>query len=152
MWTAGIFVALAIFSLSSVVLLGFAMLPTVVACIVDRTPQKNATFCVGGMNLSGTFASLMDLWTGAHDVNHALAILGDVFALAIIYGAAAFGWLLYMLIPPVVTTFLSMMAKHRVGQLRTLQSQLRDEWGDVLARAAGGSGVAATPSPPPQRG
>lgn len=124
-------------SMSSVVLLCLAMLPTLAAFIIDKTPQKYFGFCVGGMNLSGTFPSLMDLWAGVHDVDQAMDILSNVFSLAIIYGAAAFGWMVYIIVPPVVAAFLTMIAKRRAQQLRSVQSQLVEEWGEVLARSSG---------------
>lgn len=147
LWVSAIVACAMLVSISSVVLICLAMLPTAVAFIVDyRTPQRYAAFCVGGMNLSGTFPSLIDLWSGSHDIDLALHILSDVFALAVIYGAAAFGWLVYMTIPPVVAAFLTMMAQHRVQQLRAVQVQLVEEWGDVLARRAGTDAAASAPS------
>src|SRR5690606_33042816 len=124
----GLVVCAMLVSMASVILLCFALLPTLAAFIVDRTPQRYAAFCVGGMNLSGTFPSLLDLWTGDHSIDMALHILSDVFALAVIYGAAAFGWLVYMTVPPVVAAFLTIMAQRRVQQLRAAQAQLVEEW------------------------
>ena len=145
LWAAAVIVCALLLSLSSVVLLCFAMLPTLVAYIVDRTPQKYAAFCVGGMNLSGTFPSLLNLWTGSHDMDMAWSILGDVFALTVIYGAAAFGWLVYMTVPPVVAAFLMMMSQRRVQQLRAVQAQLVEEWGEFQT-------VSAEGAPPPTPG
>lgn len=134
---AGFAVGLAIVSLSSMVLLFFAMLPTIVAFIVDRSPQRYATFCVGGMNFCGTFPSLMDLWGGAHTVNASFDILTDVFALIVIYGAAAFGWMVYMGVPPVVGAMLTVFAQRRIQGLKSVQRQLIAEWGEELAASAG---------------
>ena len=146
---AAVVVLAMMLSLSTMILLCFALLPTLAAFIVDRTPQKYAAFCVGGMNLSGTFPSMLNLWSGSHDIDAALHILSDVFALGVIYGAAAFGWLVYMTIPPVVAAFLTMMSQRRVQQLRAVQAQLVDEWGDVLARRAGDEASPPTSTPQP---
>ena len=121
-------------SMASLVLLFFAMVPTIVAFLIDRTPQRYSTFCVGGMNFSGVFYYLMELWGGAHDVAQAFQILTDVFALLIIYGAAAFGWLLYLLVPPVVAAVLTVIARRRVESLRDIQTRLVEEWGEGLAK------------------
>jgi hypothetical protein len=150
-WTPLLMAALAVcamlLSLSSVILVALAMLPTLTAFIVDRTPQKYATFCVGGMNLSGTFPALLDLWAGGNDISTAMNLLGNVFTVGIIYGAAAFGWLVYMTVPPLVAAFLTMMAQRRVQQLRAAQAQLVEEWGDALKARAGGAGAAGPQQP-----
>ena len=122
-----------IISLSSVILLFFGMLPTFVAMIVDRTRQKYAAFCVGGMNFSGVFPYLLDLWAGEHTVASAMEILTNVFSLLLMYGAAGFGWMIFIAIPPVVGAFLTVMAQRRVSQLRRDQKELIEEWGEDVA-------------------
>ena len=133
----GLVVGMAIVSLSSMVLVFFAMLPTVVALIIDRTPQRYATFCVGGMNFCGTFPSLMELWRGDHTVAGAIDILTNVFSLFVMYGAASFGWMVYMGIPPVIGAFLTIFAQRRIQRLRSMQRELIAEWGEVLATSTG---------------
>ena len=109
------------------------MLPTLVALIVDRTSQKYAVFCVGGMNFSGVFPFLLDLWSGEHTVGSAMEILTDPFSLFLMYGAAGFGWMIFIAVPPTVGAFLTVMAQHRVIQLRRDQEELIEEWGEDIA-------------------
>ena len=90
------------------------------------------------MNFCGLFPYLMDLWMGAHTLKAAGAMVTDVFTLLVVYGAAAFGWIIYITIPPVVSTFLTVMAQRRVAQLRTLQRQIIEEWGEGVARSVRG--------------
>lgn len=133
LWIVLAVVLLLAISLPSMLIVGVGMLPTAVAFIIDRAQKKNATFCVGGMNFSGVFPSLLDLWTGSHTIDSATDIITDVYALAAMYGASGFGWLLFIAIPPVVAAFLTVMAQHRIAQLRTSQKQIIDEWGDDVA-------------------
>ena len=126
-------VGVLIISLPSVILVFFGMLPTLVALIVDRTNQKYAVFCVGGMNFSGVFPYLLDLWAGEHTAGSAMEILTDVFSLLLIYGAAGFGWMIFIAVPPVVGAFLTVMAQRRVSQLRRDQKELIEEWGEDVA-------------------
>lgn len=121
----------------TVMMVAIAMPPTLVAWIIDRSHQKSATYCVAGMNFCGLFPFLMDLWMGTHSMKAAGAIITDVFTLLVIYAAAAFGWLLFVAIPPVVGTFLTVMAQRRVSQLRNHQRQIISEWGEGITRAAG---------------
>lgn len=95
LWLSITFVLVVTVSLPSVVMLFFAMLPSVVAFIVDRTPQKHATYCVTGLNFSGVFPYLLDLWAGDHTVDAAIALVTNVFALLTMYGAAAVGWAIF---------------------------------------------------------
>ena len=134
-WIALTLVGVLIISLPSVILLFFGMLPTVVALIVDRTRQKYAVFCVGGMNFSGIFPYLLDLWAGEHTAGSAMEILTDVFSLLLMYGAAGFGWMIFIAVPPVVGAFLTVMAQRRVSQLRRDQKELIEEWGEDVAVA-----------------
>ncbi len=135
LWVAVGVVLVVTISLPSVLLLFFGMLPTMVAFIIDRSRQKHAMFSVGGMNFSGVFPFLLNLWTGEHTVNAATNMLtDDPFTLAMMYGAAGLGWLLYISVPPVVTAFLTVMAQHRIAQLRTTQTRIIEEWGEDVAQ------------------
>jgi hypothetical protein len=126
-------VAIAYFSLPTLVILVPGMLPTAVARVCDRTEQKYATFCVGGMNLCGVFPYLLHLWTINHDVKAAIGIISDIFALVVMYSAAGFGWLMFMAIPPVVSAFLNVLAQRRVTLLRASQEEIVKEWGPEVA-------------------
>ena len=132
-WTALTLVGVLIISLPTVIFVFFGMLPTFVAFIVDRTSQKYAVFCVGGLNFSGVFPYLLDLWAGEHTIGSAMEVLTDVFSLLLMYGAAGFGWMIFIAVPPVVGAFLTVMAQRRVSQLRRDQKELIEEWGEDVA-------------------
>ena len=63
-------------------------------------------------------------------------MLADVFVLAVMYAAAAFGWLVYMALPPVIASVLQAVAQRRLGVLRSAQRKLVEEWGEDLIRDA----------------
>jgi len=136
-WTALTLVGVLIISLPTVIFVFFGMLPTFVALIVDRTRQKYAVFCVGGMNFSGVFPYLLDLWAGEHIAGSAMEILTDGFSLLLMYGVAGFGWMMFIAVPPVVGVFLTVMAQRRVSQLRHDQKELIEEWGEDVAVSEG---------------
>ncbi len=133
LWLSIGFVVLIILSLPSVVLIFFGMLPTTVAFIIDRSKQHNAAYCVGGINFCGVFPYMMDLWSGDNSMDMSGRILTDVFSLVIMYGAAGFGWMIYISLPPVIAAFLSVMAQHKLSTLRTTQRQLIKEWGEDVS-------------------
>ncbi len=148
-WGLLIFMLLLIVALPTVMLLGFGMLPGLVAMIIDRTEERSATFCVGGLNFCGVFPYLMDLWFGDHSLDQAIGQLTDVFVLAVMYGGACMGWMLYLSLPPVIASFIQVMSERRLQQLRKTQRQILDEWGDEVITDAdlGGDGLM-----PPQPG
>ncbi|MDP6805968.1 MAG: acyl-CoA synthetase [Rhodospirillales bacterium] len=127
------FVLVVVISLPTVILLLFAMMPAIVAFIIDRTPQKYSVYCVGGINFCGVYPFLTDLWTGQHTVAAAVDTLTDVFSLLLIYSAAALGWMIYIAVPPLVGAVLTVMNQRRVTQLKDIQRDLIKEWGDEVA-------------------
>ena len=149
MWVGIIGFGLVVISFPTVVLIFVGMLPTLVAWVIDRTEEKFATFCVGGVNFCGVFPHLLDLWNGDHTVSAAMGAVTDVFKLATMYGAAAFGWMLFMSVPPVIASFLQVMSQRRLTTLRAEQRALIEEWGtEVGAAYEGGDGESAGVTPP----
>ena len=133
MWWAIIIGGMMMVSLSSVMILLFGMLPTLVAFIIDRSPRNYAMYCVGGMNFSGVFPYILDLWTGNHDVATAFEILTDVFSLLVMYAAAGFGWMLFMAVPPLVGAVMTVMSERRLGYLQDMQKCIVKEWGEDVS-------------------
>jgi len=133
-WVSVGVVALLVLALPTVFVAFFGMAPTLVAFIVDRSREKYATLSVAGLNGCGVFPYLLDLWTGSHTINQAISIMTDPFSLIIMYGAAGFGWMMFITVPPVVTSFLGVMAQKKVSSLRAQQRKLIEEWGESVAR------------------
>ena len=132
-----VLVLLIAFSLPSLIVLSVGLLPTGVAFIIDRSDQRTGTFCVGGMNLCGVFPYVLKLWTGNHTPAAAKEIISDVLSLLIMYAAAGFGWMIFLAIPPVIATFLSIIAQTRVKVLRATQQEIVVAWGPEVTNAKG---------------
>ena len=121
------------FSLPSLIILTVGLLPTGVAFIIDRSDQKSGTFCVGGMNLSGVVPFIIKLWADKHTLVVAIEIVSDIFSLLIMYAAAGFGWMMFLTLPPVIASFLSVVSQTRVKVLKASQRKILDEWGPEIA-------------------
>jgi hypothetical protein len=104
-----------------------------VAFIVDKSFGKCATLCVGSMNIAGIFPSIFKLWAEQNSFAQAIQIITNIFDLVIMYGAAGFGWILYIIIPSAVSTLLNIIAQRRIARLRNLQRDLISEWGKNVA-------------------
>lgn len=132
-WLLVIGTFLLVIAAPTMIVLFFGMLPTLVAFIIDRSAQKSATFCVGGINFIGVFPYVMDLWTEKNSIDAALASVSDLFAMLIMYSASAFGWLLFMAMPTVIASFVTVLQQRKVAQLRGEQKDLIEEWGAEVA-------------------
>ena len=85
-----------------------------------------------GLNFSGVAPYALDLWATNQSVDAAMTTVLDPTALMVIWGASGIGWIIFLAMPPVVATFLNMMAQRRVAELRDSQKKLLDAWGDQL--------------------
>jgi len=132
-WFLLILAFLAVLAGPTLMVFGLGMVPTLVALIVDRTKQKNNTLCVGSINFIGVFPYIMSLWGGFNDFNSAKIIISDFFNLLVMYSAAAFGWFLFLTMPSVISSFVTVLQQRKVAQLRGEQKDLIDEWGAEVA-------------------
>jgi len=122
-----------VFSLPTVIVLFIGMLPSLVAIIIDRSEERYAAISVTSMNFCGVFPSILELWTNDHTIAAASNTVTDVFSLAVMFGAAAFGWMIYSSVPPVIAQFLAQLAQRRVNILQAQQRKIVDEWGPSVA-------------------
>ncbi len=117
-------------SLPTVILLTFGLLPTAVAFLIDRSYQHSATFSVGSLNIAGIFPYLLELWMDYNTMDYVLHKMSDVFAIAVMYSGAAFGWALFSSLPPVVGSFYAVVNKQQIASLKAKQKKLLEQWGD----------------------
>lgn len=133
LWVALLSIILVKFP-ETIILLLVGLLPTMVAFIIDKSSGKYATLCVGAINIAGIFPSIFILWAGQNSFAQAIQIITNVFDLVIMYGAAGFGWMLYIIIPSAVSTLLNIIAQRRISRLRNQQRDLISEWGKKVAK------------------
>ncbi|OEJ68220.1 hypothetical protein [Magnetovibrio blakemorei] len=132
-WILLVLTCLVVLAGPTMVVLFLGMLPTVVALIIDRTKQKSTTFCVGSVNFIGVFPFIMTLWTDINTFDAAILTVSDIFNLLVMYSAAAFGWFLFLTMPPIISSFVIVLQQRKVAQLRGEQKDLIEEWGTEVA-------------------
>jgi hypothetical protein len=113
------------------------LLPAIVAWTVDRSKSKAAAYSVSCLNLAGVFPYLLPVWFAGDGIGAAMKTLTDAFALAVMYGAAACGWMLFLSLPPAVWVVQKAVADRRVAELRADQEQLIEQWGAKVAESRG---------------
>ena len=132
-WYAVILVGLTIVAFPTVLLICIGMIPTAIATFVDRTQEKYSVYCVAGGNFCGVFLYLLDLWSSNNDIGTVNKIFSAIFPLLIIYSSAGFGLVVFMALPPVISSVLQAIAERRLKLLRNVQAKLVQEWGEGLA-------------------
>ena len=48
------------------------------------------------------------------------------------YAAAGLGWMMFLTVPPIIASFLSVISQTRVKVLKASQNKILDEWGQKL--------------------
>lgn len=119
--------------LPTTIVFGVGMIPTIVAFVVDRDPEKPAPITVGGLNFCGCMPYAIDLWKHGHTIGAAAKVFADPLAWLVMYGAAAIGWAFYYGIPPMVANAEVMRAEKRIEVLRKKKVALVQEWGPQVA-------------------
>jgi hypothetical protein len=125
---------LALFERPVCMLLMFALVPTMLAWLVDNTPGQSLIRTVAPLNLASSLPFAIKLWHEHNSLDQVFAFMSGSTTWVALYGAAAFGWLLYYLAPAVITTVL----ERRIEKLRDAaaerQKALKDEWGDDVEK------------------
>ncbi|NKB48926.1 MAG: hypothetical protein GKS02_06125 [Alphaproteobacteria bacterium] len=126
-------IGLLVVAAPALILLFVGMAPTAVAIFIDREPEKHAAISVAILNFAGLSPYLADFILGAATFSQAIALVSNVFVLVVIYGAAAAGWVLVLLLPPVSAIVLGVVTDGRIETLRKEQKQLIEDWGEGVA-------------------
>ncbi|MEO3434190.1 hypothetical protein [Inquilinus sp. CAU 1745] len=119
----------ALMALPTALILVAGMVPTLVALLVDRNPEKYAAVTVGSLNFCGVASVVITLWQTGHSIDNAFRLMIDPFSWLIMLGSAAFGWMVYAGIPPAVGFVLKMRYEAEVAKLKATQKELVEEWG-----------------------
>ena len=124
----GVIIAAIIF-LPTTVLLIIAMLPTVVAYVVDRARSKLLAFVVGFMNLAGAVPFILKLWSNGHSMNQMSEIISEPLTIVVIYACAGAGYLIDWIVTDMAAVFIVKKAKARMKAIVKQQKSLVERWG-----------------------
>jgi hypothetical protein len=105
------------------------MAPTICVFIIDRSPKKYFTLTVCFANGVGVLPSAVKLLATSSDIDSALEVISDPFALLAMYGAAAIGWFIHYMVPPFVSIWLSMSHEMKTLAIKKRQQDLVEHWG-----------------------
>lgn len=123
-------------ALPTTILFIVGMIPTMVALVADRDPEKYAPMIVGSLNFCGVMPFAISLWRNAHTIGHALRLLSDPYTWLVMYSAAALGWVLFYGVPPTVTAIIVFRNEAEIKRMKDRQTELVEEWGPEVAGTA----------------
>lgn len=126
---------LVVFATPAFVVFAVGAIPSLVAAVIDREPGRNATIAVTAINLSGIAPFVMELLVTGATMGRAIAMINDVFVLAVMYGTAAIGWALVLGMPKVAAVYISVSNDAKAQAMRREQRRLVDDWGEAVTQA-----------------
>jgi hypothetical protein len=110
-----------------------ALVPSVVARIVDSSPNRYLTFTVLGLNLVGSLYFVHRVLTMGNSLEVVVTVLQDSVGWLAALSGAGCGWLLYLAVPPLIAKMAEAQSGLRLRRVHRDQSQLIKEWGDAVA-------------------
>lgn len=110
-----------------------SMAPTIVALVVDRSRERCLAITVGLLNLCGTFPAIAELWGRGQSLDAGIDVATDALYWLFAYGAAAIGWAIYLLLPPMLAGYYATASARRLQSLRARQAALVKTWGEEIA-------------------
>jgi hypothetical protein len=122
----------AIIMLPSAIVLAAAMVPTMVAWVIDPKGKRFLMATVGAMNFAGSLFFLVLLWADIPDLQHALHVLRNIYGWLIAYGAAAVGYGVHFMMPRATESIVRYRAASRLGKLEKHMKEMVDEWGAAV--------------------
>ncbi|OPZ78567.1 MAG: hypothetical protein BWY78_00517 [Alphaproteobacteria bacterium ADurb.Bin438] len=126
----GILLVLSQFFLPSLIFLFFALIPTILSYITDHSKIRYKWLCVGSLNTAGAMPYLFMLWFNDNSFSSAIELAFDMGHLSIMYGAAFAGFLIYIIVPPAVASYVQASNQKRLVNLKDSLQRLIDVWGE----------------------
>lgn len=135
----------ALVMLATTILFLVGMIPTMVAFVVDRDPDKPAPITVGGFNFCGCLPFAITMWQKGGGIPMLMKLMSDPLTWLVMFGAASVGWAFYFGIPPLIASAEVMRGERRVDQLKQKKVALVQEWGPEVAGDVFDDGSRAEP-------
>jgi hypothetical protein len=110
-----------------------ALVPSLVARIVDAGPGRYLTFTVLSFNLVGALYFVHQLMIMGNDFETLPIVLQDSIGWLAAFSGAGCGWLLFLAMPPIIAKMAEAQSALRLRRVRRDQTQLTEEWGQVVA-------------------
>ncbi len=123
----------AVIFLPTTILLIAGMLPTIVARVIDRSPERLKAVTVGCMNFAGCFPFWYTMVQTGHKVDNSLAILTDPLTIVVMYSCALIGYLIEWICTIIVSGLMVQRGKARLDLIKKTQDEFVTRWGSEVS-------------------
>jgi hypothetical protein len=114
------------------IVVGAAMIPTLVARLVDTGRPAFLSITVGCANLVGSLYFVDVLLSLGMQIENIGVVLRDPIGWLAAFGAAGVGWALFLCFPIVVQAMAQGQTAMRLRRMRRDQQRLIDDWGSEV--------------------
>lgn len=114
-------------------LLMVGMAPSFVAMFVSNSGRGARASTITAMNIAGCLPFVFKLWSGENNFNSSLAIVTDPQSIAVIYTAAAFGYMIDWFVTGIVSSYLYQKGLKRMDAIKERQKVLIENWGQEVS-------------------
>ena len=110
-----------------------ALVPSLVARLVDSSPRHYLTFTVFSLNLVGSLYFVHELIAMGNSLDVLSIVLQDAIGWLAAFAGAGCGWLLFLSMPAFVGKLAEAQSALRMRRVHRDQTQLIEEWGQIVA-------------------
>ncbi|MGD9650409.1 MAG: hypothetical protein AB7G80_08825 [Dongiaceae bacterium] len=113
-------------------IIAVGMIPSCLAWMFDRRPEKYAATTVLLFNGTGVLMVLLRVIEQGYNLAYSISLLQDPVVWLTLMGPAALGVILLHIIPPMVVYAMSFRAVEGIKLMEEHRQELREEWGEAL--------------------
>jgi hypothetical protein len=114
------------------IVLAAALVPSLVARLVDSGPGRYLTLTVFSLNLVGALYFVHEVLAMGSDFGVLTVVLRDSIGWLAALSGAGCGWLLFLAMPPIIAKMAEAQSALRLRRVHRDQAQLAEEWGQVV--------------------
>lgn len=115
------------------ILISFIILvPTLAALLADVSPNYSLSFCVGICNLASSLPCFRVLYNNRFSLESVYQIIHDPFMLFSVLVGSGIGWLIYLGVPPLTTSYYRKQDQSNLKKLAAKHAELKESWGDII--------------------
>ncbi|HET6620991.1 MAG TPA: hypothetical protein VFG64_13730 [Dongiaceae bacterium] len=117
------------------IVLAAALVPSLVARLVDASPGRHLTLTVFSLNLVGALYFVHELLAMGNGFDVLAIVLRDSIGWLAALSGAGCGWLLFLATPPIIAKMAEAQSALRMRRVHRDQAQLAEEWGQVVTQS-----------------
>jgi hypothetical protein len=115
--------------LAMIIFCGF--LPFFVSSVVDDKPEQTLTYSVGITTMGGIVPYIFVLGKNHFTYNYAISIVTNQNFWLCILIAAGMGWVLTLVVHPIIKTILKYRIQFRIDRIAKKQKSMAETWKDL---------------------